>query len=108
MPTIDEIKAAAEILETFGHDGSWREVGAREDTYFLRTADQLRRIADGRKPKVPKVFVSEYCGRDLAVYIEKPNGKYVGVYLIEARDGGYAVNSDLPVSYGEQVWGPTE
>ncbi|SHS98880.1 Uncharacterised protein [Mycobacteroides abscessus subsp. abscessus] len=108
MPTVEQIDAAAEILETLSYDGSWREAGTCEDTYFLSTADQLRRIADGRKPKAPKVFVSEDHGRDLTVYIEKPNGKYVGVYLIESRDSGYAVNNDLPFSYGEQVWGPTK
>lgn len=108
MPTVEQIDAAAEILETLSYDDSWHEVVSSEATFFRLTAGQLRRIADGRKPKAPKVFVSEDHGRDLTVYIEKPNGKYVGVYLIEARDSGYAVNNDLPFSYGEQVWGPTK
>lgn len=45
MPTIDEIKAAAEVLDALFDEDAEREI-AYESTYFGYTAKQLRELAE--------------------------------------------------------------
>lgn len=110
MPTIDEIKAAAEVLDALFDEDAEREI-AYESTYFGYTAKQLRELAEKRAVKSRKVFIDEYKdgSNDVIVYIERHDGQFVGAYVGEAW-GGVAVHESLRASIpvGQQVWGPTE
>lgn len=56
----------------------------------------------------PKVYVDHDPG-DTVVYVEKPSGRYVAVYVGSAYDdvGGFAVNYDLSNRWfdSEKVFG---
>lgn len=111
MPTVDEIKAAAEVLDALFDEDAEREI-AYGSTYFGYTAKQLRELAEKREPKARKIFVDEWSGddsKDVIVYIERHDGQFVGVYVGESWGGVSVTESlrpDTPI--GQQVWGPTE
>lgn len=111
MPTVDEIKAAAEVLAALHDERAFREIPDYYTTFDL-TSKQLRELANIRAPKSRKIFVQEWSNddsKDVIVYIERHDGRFVGAYVGEAW-GGVTVNesmrADMPT--GEQVWGPTE
>ncbi|WP_100460558.1 hypothetical protein [Mycobacteroides abscessus] len=110
MPTIDEIKAAAEVLDALFDEDAGNEI-AYGTTYFGHTAKQLRELSDKRAVKSRKVFIDEYQdgSNDVIVYIERHDGQFVGAYVGEAWDG-VAVHESLRASIpvGQQVWGPTK
>lgn len=111
MPTIDEIKAAAEVLDALVDEDAGREI-AYGTTYFGHTAKQLRELSDKRAPKSRKIFVEEWSNddsKDVIVYIERHDGQFVGAYVGEAWDGvtvNESLRADIPT--GQQVWGPTK
>ncbi|WP_078323626.1 hypothetical protein [Mycobacteroides salmoniphilum] len=107
MPTVEQINEVADLLEELCGDNFPSDVLDADNTRFRATATQLRKVAESRKAKPPKVFVNDYGDGDLAIYVEKPTGKFIGLHVLDSRDGGYALNNDLGPSFavGEQVWG---
>lgn len=109
MPvSVERINEAAKILGELSWEGTSRELGA--PTHFLGTASQLRRLAEIRTPKPfkPKVYV-KYAEDDSAVYIEKPDGDYVAVYVASIYENGgvdVAMNREAATAIkGELVFG---
>lgn len=112
MPTVDEIKAAAEVLDALHDEKAFRELSDPYMTFNL-TSKQLRELANNRAPKARKIFVDEYFGddsKDVVVYIERHDGQFVGVYVGECWGGGVTLNRSLrpDTPSGKQVWGPNE
>lgn len=111
MPTVDEIKSAAEVLDALFDEGAEGEIAGLA-TSFVTTSLQLRELAEKRAPKARKIFVDEWSGddsKDVIVYIERHDGQFVGVYVGESWGGVSVTESlrpDTPI--GQQVWGPTE
>lgn len=109
MPTIEEIKAAAEVLDALFEEDAELEITTYGSTYFAQTSRQLRELASMRAPKPRKVFVDEWRdddSMDVIVYIERHDGQFVGVYVGECWDGvtlNKSLRPDTPS--GEQVWG---
>ena len=107
MPSIEEIRDAAEVLRELYDEGAGAEL---EDypTYFKGTALHLERLAELRipKPKQHKVFVREGLDGPI-VYVERHDGFFAGVYVSELIADGVDINESLApeVVRGELVWG---
>ena len=106
--TPEEITALANGLSTLLQEGANYEIEESGRTYWGGTEAQLRLLAEARTPKTytPKVFVRK--AGVTTVFIEKSNGRNVAVYIDDGYDGGFYVNDDLGVSFGDQVYGPVE
>lgn len=78
-------------------------------TYFLSAADDLRAIAEQREtpPWKPRVY-AQLDDDEPSVYIEKPDGSFIGVYTSAADasyTNGYFINENLHVHYGDLIAG---
>lgn len=109
MPPIEEIEAAANVLEALFNERAYEEI-PDEATAFLRASDQLRLIAKRRKATPPKVIVRE-TDIEYNVYVERGDGAYL-VVDVSKRGVSIDVRSHIypgshVFSQGTQVWGPT-
>lgn len=113
--TVEEIEQAADVLERLYDEQAFNEGPLMgEETHFGTTEIQLRELSKHRKPKPwkPKVYVNhvEY---DTSIYIEKPDGVYVGVYVGDVyRDSPDQCSVNRALSnfepYGDLIYGGEE
>lgn len=108
MPTIEQIEAAADLLTDMASDGSWQEKTDQFATYFLRTAGHLRQIADGRKPKPPKVFVEGDGDEYVVRVLPAGSDTHAAVYVYNDIVHEVVRQRSNVVLDGEQIWGPTK
>ncbi len=98
MPTLEDITRAADTLDALLDEGANKEASPHHGTHWFATSRQLRALAEARKPKPAKVYVSkqDQLGQDEAFYIEKPNGDYIAVYVGTDYHAGYSINAYYP------------
>ena len=103
--SVERINDAAKVLDELFLENADQELGG--DIWFSNTAQHLKRLAELRAPKKPKVYVS-YSPRDTAVYVEKPDGTfaaiYVGAVYEHTEDDGFDTGNGV-APCGVQVFG---